>query len=75
MDICRKRGIKKINEERHRRMRRGVRIFFIGRGDAEYKRIKNIAEEQIKEGLKNSESIRILNSINQKKSFIKSDPF
>lgn len=42
---------------------------------AEYTRLNEIVGQQTKEGKDNTEEMQLLHSINQKKEFIKSNPF
>ena len=56
-------------------MNKPVRVVLLGEADEEFKRLNEIVGNQIRSGRENSEEIQLLNSIKQKISFIKSNPF
>jgi len=56
-------------------MGKPVRVVFLGGADEEFKRLNEIAGNQLKSGRENSEEIQLIKSIKQKIDFIKSNPF
>ena len=56
-------------------MNKPTRVILLDEADAEYKRLNEIAGQQIKEGKENTEEIQLLKSIKQKSEFLKANPF
>ena len=56
-------------------MNKTVRVILLDEADLEYKKLNEIIGLQIKEGKENTEEMRLLRSINQKRDFIKANPF
>ncbi len=56
-------------------MNRPIRVVFIDGADLEYKRLNEIVGKQAREGRENTQEMQLLKSINQKKDFIKANPF
>ena len=59
-------------------MNKPVRVILLDEANLdnlEYKRLNEIVGQQIKEGKENTEEMRLLKSINQKRDFIKANPF
>lgn len=56
-------------------MNKPVRVVLIGEADLEYKKLNEIAGQQIQQGKENSQEIQLLKSIKQKTEFIKANPF
>ena len=56
-------------------MNKPARVILLDEADAEYKRLNEIAGQQIKEGKENTEEIQLLKSIKQKSEFLKANPF
>ena len=56
-------------------MNKPTRVILLDEADAEYKRLNEIAGQQIKEGEENTEEIQLLKSIKQKSEFLKVNPF
>ncbi len=56
-------------------MNKPNRVVFIDLAQEEYKKLNEIVGTQLKEGKENSEEMQLLKSINQKKDFIKANPF
>ena len=56
-------------------MNKPTRVILLDEADAEYKRLNEIAGQQIKEGKENTEEIQLLKSIKQKTEFLKANPF
>ena len=56
-------------------MNKSTRIVLLDEANLEYRRLNEIVGQQIKEGKENTEEMQILKSVNQKKEFIKANPF
>ena len=56
-------------------MNKPTRVILLDEADEEYKRLNEIAGQQIKEGEENTEEIQLLKSIKQKSEFLKANPF
>ena len=56
-------------------MNKPTKVILLDEADAEYKRLNEIAGQQIKEGKENTEEIQLLKSIKQKSEFLKANPF
>ncbi len=56
-------------------MNKPVRVILLDEADSEYKNLNQIVGKQIKEGRENTEEMQLLKSINQKRDFIKANPF
>ena len=56
-------------------MNKPTRVILLDEADAEYKKLNEIAGQQIKEGKENTEEIQLLKSIKQKSEFLKANPF
>lgn len=56
-------------------MNKPVRVILLDDADEAYKKLNEIVGKQIKEGKENTEEMQLLRSINQKKEFIKQNPF
>ena len=56
-------------------MNKPVRVILLDEADSEYKKLNEIVGQQFKEGKENTEETQLLKSINQKKDFIKANPF
>lgn len=56
-------------------MKRKVRVILLGEAESEYKRLNKLVGQQIKEGKKNTDEMQLLKSINEKRDFIKANPF
>ena len=56
-------------------MNKPVRVILLDEADSEYKRLNKIVGQQIKDGKENTEEMQLLKSINQKRDFIKANPF
>lgn len=56
-------------------MNKPVRVILLDEADDEYKRLNEIVGQQLKEGKENTDEMQLLRSINQKKEFIKANPF
>ena len=55
-------------------MNKPTRVILLDKADAEYKKLNEIAGQQIKEGKENTEEIQLLKSIKQKSEFLKANP-
>ena len=56
-------------------MSKPIRVILDGDAKTEFKRLSEVVAQQIKEGKENSQEMQLLNSVNQKLGFIKSNPF
>ena len=56
-------------------MKRKVRVILLDEADSEYKRLNELVGQQIKEGKQNTSEMQLLKSINEKRNFIKANPF
>ncbi len=56
-------------------MKKSVRVILLDEADSEYKRLNEVVGQQIKEGKENTEEMRLLRSIKQKKELVKDNPF
>ena len=56
-------------------MNKPVRVILLDEANDEYKRLNEIVGQQIKDGKENTEEMQLLKSINQKRDFIKANPF
>ncbi len=56
-------------------MKRQVRIVLLDDAETEYKRLFRTVREQERDGKDNTDEMRLLRSIDQKKEVIKRDPF
>ena len=56
-------------------MKRNIRVILLDEADSEYKRLNDVVGQQIKEGKENTEEMQLLKSINEKRNFIKANPF
>ncbi|MBU0980316.1 MAG: hypothetical protein KJ709_05895 [Nanoarchaeota archaeon] len=56
-------------------MNKSVRVILLDEADRAYKRLNEIAGQQLKDGNENTEEMQLLRSINQKRDLIKANPF
>ncbi len=56
-------------------MNKPVRIILLKEADIEYKKLNELVGQQIKEEKENTEEMQLIRSINQKKEFVKANPF
>jgi len=56
-------------------MNKNVRVILLNNAKEEYKKLNSIVGKQIEMGKNNTEEIQLLNSIKQKRDFIKENPF
>ncbi len=56
-------------------MNKPVRVILLDEAESEYKKLNEIAGQQIKEGKDNTEEMQLLRSTKQKIAFIKANPF
>ncbi len=56
-------------------MNKPVRVILLDNAQKAYRRLNEIVGQQIREGKENTDEMQLLNSINQKISFIKANPF
>ena len=56
-------------------MSKPVRVILIGEAKVEYEKLNNIVGKQIKSDKKSTDEIQLLNSIKQKRDFVKANPF
>lgn len=56
-------------------MNKPVRVILLDEADSEYKKLNEIVGQQLQESKENTEEMQLLKSINQKKDFIKANPF
>lgn len=56
-------------------MNKSIRIVLIDEAEIEYKKLNEIVGNQNKEGKENTQEMQLLKSIQQKKDFIKANPF
>ena len=56
-------------------MKKPVRVILLDEADKEYKKLNEIVGQQKKEKKENTEEMQLLRSINQKRDFIKANPF
>ena len=56
-------------------MNKPTRVILLDQAESEYKRLNEIVGEQLKEGKDSTTEIQLLRSINQKKKFLKANPF
>jgi Txe/YoeB family toxin of Txe-Axe toxin-antitoxin module len=56
-------------------MNKPTRVILLDEAQAEYARLNEIVGQQTAEGKDNTEEMQLLRSINQKKEFIKANPF
>jgi Txe/YoeB family toxin of Txe-Axe toxin-antitoxin module len=56
-------------------MKKPVKVILLDEADIEYKRLNEIIGKQIREGKENTEEMKLLRSINQKRDLIKANPF
>ncbi len=56
-------------------MNKPVRVILLDNAERSYKKLNAVVGKQSEEGRKNTEEMRLLKSINQKRDFIKANPF
>ena len=56
-------------------MNQQIKVILKGEAELEFKKLNEIVGKQVKEGKQNSEEMQLLRSIQQKKEFIKANPF
>ena len=75
MDFYREKRIEWPDKKKNRIVNKPTRIVLLDEANLEYRRLNEIVWQQIKEGKENTEEMQILKSVNQKKEFIKANPF
>lgn len=75
MGVCRTERIRRIDKKGNRNMNKPVKVILLDEADIEYKRLNEIIGKQIKEGKENTQEMKLLASIQQKKELIKLNPF
>ena len=56
-------------------MNKPIKVILLDEADSEYKRLNEVVGQQNKEGKENTEEMQLLKSINQKRDFVKANPF